>query len=258
MGRAIEFNRRMTNYENRVARFRSSCPSKTLAAMIERICGAQGRCRILDLGGTESYVARCRCAHLAASNCHITLLNVVAPDVTDRERFTAIAEMPVASAKMDEASSRALEFDDRACGRLGQNVRIRHEVRRSRPHTWCRRRPSVPLEPHFGVPFWHWLPEPVRVALLMRRRFVTSRRQQPYPAPFCQCSICHLIDARMMAALFADGKLIRERVLGLTKSFVAMRTADRQQSAQGSRRKPPHLQAAPASPARRKSAPPDR
>jgi len=36
-----------------------------------------GRCRILDLGGTESYWRVVDARILAASNCHITLLNVV-------------------------------------------------------------------------------------------------------------------------------------------------------------------------------------
>jgi hypothetical protein len=57
----------------------------------------------------------------------------------------------------------------------------------------------------------------------MRRGFGHIARATTVSGAVLSVQHCHLIDARMMAALFPDGKLIRERVLGLTKSFVAVR-----------------------------------
>jgi hypothetical protein len=223
----MNFTRRITDYNNPRSpgfRFRAA-RAKKLAAMIERICAAQGRCRILDLGGTESYWRVVDARILAASNCHITLLNVVAPDVTDRERFTAIAGDACTVGKTDGSfdlvhSNSTIEH----VGEWGRMSAFAAEVRRLAPAYFVQT-PAFwfPWEPHFGVPLWHWLPEPVRVALLMRRGFGHIARAATVSSAVLSVQHCHLIDARMMAALFPDGKLIRERVLGLTKSFVAVR-----------------------------------
>ena len=82
---------------------------------------------------------------------------------------------------------------------------------------------SFPMEPHFGMPYFHWLPEPARVWML--QHFALGH----YPRlPDLRDAIrCHenvrLISRRQFAFLFPDASIERERFLGLTKSLMAVR-----------------------------------
>jgi hypothetical protein len=81
-----------------------------------------------------------------------------------------------------------------------------------------------PIEPHFLVPGFQFLPLALRVALV--RRFALGwRARVPDAGAARELVLAHrLLSARQMRALFPDAELIRERVLGLTKSLVAWRS----------------------------------
>lgn len=78
-----------------------------------------------------------------------------------------------------------------------------------------------PIEPHFHVLGWQWMPRKCRVSLLMKRRCgwrgpVADRRQAEGLVDEVR-----LITAGELKSLFPAAKLWRERFIGLTKSIVA-------------------------------------
>jgi SAM-dependent methyltransferase len=78
-----------------------------------------------------------------------------------------------------------------------------------------------PIEPHFLVPGFQFLPVSVRIALV--RRFALGyhdRLRAPAEARRAVEEI-RLLGARELRRLFPGAPLYRERVLGLTKSYVA-------------------------------------
>ncbi len=79
-----------------------------------------------------------------------------------------------------------------------------------------------PLEPHFLVPGFQFLPVAARVALV--RRFALGYHEAiPDRAAAVEAvNEIRLLTASEMRALFPGAVLHRERVAGLTKSFVAM------------------------------------
>lgn len=78
------------------------------------------------------------------------------------------------------------------------------------PNRW------FPVEPHFRTLVLHWLPTPVRERLSAVVKVGDSGGRWRRIT---------LLSAREMHLLFPDAELHRERVLGMTKSFMAVRRA---------------------------------
>jgi 2-polyprenyl-3-methyl-5-hydroxy-6-metoxy-1,4-benzoquinol methylase len=72
-----------------------------------------------------------------------------------------------------------------------------------------------PIEPHYQLPLFQFLPRSARKAL--NRRFTLGWQ------PKGQWEEITLLSARDLARLFPDAEIRREKVLGLTKSLIAVR-----------------------------------
>ena len=72
-----------------------------------------------------------------------------------------------------------------------------------------------PIEPHYQLPFFQFLPRRARMAL--NRRFTLGWQAKG------EWEEINLLSARDLRRLFPDAEIRRERVLGLTKSIIAVR-----------------------------------
>jgi len=83
------------------------------------------------------------------------------------------------------------------------------------PYFW------FPMEPHFRTIGYHWMPPQWRVKLLLRR----SLGFYPMAADIHGAMDCvegiYLLDKNQFKALFPDGRIVSEKVCGLTKSLIA-------------------------------------
>lgn len=78
------------------------------------------------------------------------------------------------------------------------------------------------------VPFFHWLPQPVRAALLHRWRMGLWPPQPDIFAAHVAAEFAVPLDRALLAALFPDARLVAERVAGWPKSWIALRTTQHQ------------------------------
>jgi hypothetical protein len=79
-----------------------------------------------------------------------------------------------------------------------------------------------PVEPHFHIPAWQWLPFSLRVALIRRWR---CGWRGPCPDPVRArelVSELRLLSRAEMISLFPEARLIPERIGGLVKSWTAV------------------------------------
>ncbi|MBN1442309.1 MAG: class I SAM-dependent methyltransferase [Planctomycetes bacterium] len=128
------------------------------------------------------------------------------------------------------------EFDDRSFDVVFSNSVIEHlftlenqaamarEIRRIGKAHWVQT-PNFwfPVEPHFHVPGWHWLPEGLRVAIVRRRR---CGWRGPCPDPADARKLVkevRLMSRRELARLFPDSEICAERFCGLVKSWIVIR-----------------------------------
>lgn len=79
------------------------------------------------------------------------------------------------------------------------------------PNRW------FPIEPHYQFPLFQFLPE--RTRRLLNRHFTLGFQPKGYWEPI------ELLSARDMRRLFPDAVIHRERLLGVTKSLMAVRPA---------------------------------
>jgi len=177
--------------------------------------------RIVDLGGTAAYW-RALPDLYAASDVEITVLNLDGEATQD------------ANLLVRHGNACAVEFPDMAFDIVHSNSVIEHvghwpemalmaaEVRRLAPSYFVQTpNAGFPIEPHYKLPFVHWLPEQARISALK------AAGRLPCDMPADQATlrvqgIC-LLGKAQLGTLFPDARIWRERVAGLTKSLVAIR-----------------------------------
>ena len=185
-----------------------------------------GKCRIIDLGGRAQYWDLFDRAFLEANKVHITTVNLEVPEGTADPMFTEVQgdtlSLPqFADNAFDLAHSNSVIEH---VGDWGQMERFAAEARRlapsyfvQTPYFW------FPIEPHFTAPIFHWLPEGIRAGLLMRRAHGWAPKSADVGEAMRQVQGARLLDKAQMRYLFPDGRLVEEKVLGLTKSLMVVK-----------------------------------
>jgi hypothetical protein len=178
---------------------------------------------ILDVGGTPFNW------ELAGIRSQLTLLNLSPP-----EGFDA----PAANYRFVVGSGTQLEFADGAFDVVFSNSVIEHlasweqqrafasEIRRVGRGLWVQTPArGFPIEPHLMTPFLHYLPPAWQRRLL--RNFslwgLIARPSREAVDEFLRQT--RLLGHQELRELFPDCEIRRERFLGLTKSYVAVRPA---------------------------------
>ena len=180
--------------------------------------------RLLDIGGApNTWIAESQ----YDSRFPVTLVNLVFPDpnVVRDDRFTAVegdaTDLPLADASFDIAFSNSV-IEHMTTWERQQAFAT--EARRVAKKLWIQTPArSFPLEPHVLAPFFQFLPR--RLQRRMARYFTLwGLLTKPNAARVEEMlSDIRLLTHREMKLLFPDCVILKERVLGLTKSYIAIR-----------------------------------
>ena len=181
--------------------------------------------RILDLGGVEAYWNDKR--RLIDRPLEITLMNLDCEPVTKpgfvslRGNACHMPELPDNSFDVIHSNS-VIEH----VGQWSGMMSMAREIRRvapayfvQTPYFW------FPVEPHARTAFLHWLPESLKFRLVMARKcgpYWSKAKTVDEAMRTIQSSL--LLDKRMFSALFPDANIVSEKVFGMTKSLMAIRS----------------------------------
>jgi len=195
--------------------------------LIQGILDEKGEADILDLGGTEVYWNAGR--EFIAQNSHrlrFTMVNneeqtVERPDLFTFVKASATDPALLAGRRFDMVHSNSvIEHVGAWCDMemFAQNTRRlapRYYVQT--PNYW------FAYEPHFRFPGFQYLPEPVRVRMIMR--FALGFFSKVTDIEEARDIIYHhrLLSTRQMRGLFPDSRVFHEKILGLNKSIIAVR-----------------------------------
>jgi SAM-dependent methyltransferase len=176
--------------------------------------------RILDVGGTPGFwEAR---GYAGRPGTEIVMLNVVEFPI-EHPNFTSIVGDAADLGRFPDASFEVV-FSNSVIEHLEtleRQRRMADEVRRvGRRYFVQTPNRSFPLEPHFLFPGFQFLPLDVRVRLLRRFTLGHYARTPDRAAAEHAIRLIRLLSESELRDLFPGGWLWRERVAGLTKSFV--------------------------------------
>lgn len=172
--------------------------------------------KILDIGGTSEF--------WAGSDLDVTLLNKRAPahSSSDRKYIQADAiNIPCEDQSFDIAFSNSMiehlqtrENQQRAAR---EALRVAQRLWIQTPNRW------FPMEPHYLTPFIHWLPRGLRRRLVRNFTLWGIMTRPSLEEARTVVDEIMLLSASDLRALFPGCQIVRERMLGLTKSFIVVR-----------------------------------
>jgi SAM-dependent methyltransferase len=175
--------------------------------------------RILDVGGTQRFW---KTMQFAQEDIEVVILNVTKGDVS-LPNFTAVA-----GDARNMTAFRDHEFDVvfsnsviEHVGNFANQQQMANEVMRvgkryfvQTPHRY------FPIEPHFLMPYFQFWPLELRIWLLTRFTIGWHKRTPDPAQARAIVEEIHLLTTNQLRVLFLNGTMYRERILGLTKSFV--------------------------------------
>ena len=177
--------------------------------------------RIIDVGGTISFWENRGWAD--REDVYITLVNLDKSDSPYGNIDSRIGD--ATNLEEFENGSFDVAFSNSVIEHLytfENQVAMAKEVQRvarayfiQTPNYW------FPIEPHFQVAGWQWLPESVRVRILQHRR---CGRRGPFPdidEALESIREVRLMTRSELARIFPNATIWPERILGLVKSWTA-------------------------------------
>lgn len=197
---------------------------KRFVDIVDEVIAKKGVCRVLDMGGNVEYWHDLEPVW-AGRRLEFTLVNLIAQRIDDRRFESLVGDCTnmqgIADNSFDVVHSNSVIEH---VGRWDAMRAMAREVRRLAPRYFVQT-PDFwfPLEPHFRVPFFHWLPEPARLALVMRFDCGAFPRAKTLDDAQRYIEDSILIDRKRMQALFPDARIESERLFGLSKSLIAVR-----------------------------------
>ena len=173
---------------------------------------------ILDVGGTSEFWRK---MELNNDDVKVLILNVK-PEPSDDARFESLvgdardlAAFPNASIDVVYSNS-VIEH----VGTFEDQRKMASEVRRVAKRYFVQTPNALfPIEPHFLVPGFQFLPVSLRAFLLTRFRLGWVPREPNSQRAREVVASVRLLTARQMRSLFPEAKVYRERFLGLSKSI---------------------------------------
>jgi len=180
--------------------------------------------RILDVGGTVGFWQNMGALDEGLA---VTLLNRRAPPNDLPRGFSAIQcdardMREIADRTFDLVlSSSVIEH----VGTFDDQRRMADEIRRvGKQYIVQTPNRYFPIEPHFLLPLFQFYPQVLQVELTRRFALGWYARIDDLEQARAHVAAHRLLDARELRALFPEAVLHRERVAGLTKSFIAIGT----------------------------------
>lgn len=180
--------------------------------------------RVLDLGGSKAYW-QATMPVWDRLPLDITIVNLGAP-IQDEGPYHL---RPGDACDMADHADGSFDFLHsnsviEHVGHWRQMSAMARQVRRLAPRYFVQT-PNMwfPVEPHYRTIGIHWLPEALRMELLLRRGFGFRGKARDIESAMENVQSINLLSARQMKHLFPDAVIERERVMGLTKSLIAVR-----------------------------------
>ncbi|MDO8412874.1 MAG: hypothetical protein Q7S51_03670 [Gallionellaceae bacterium] len=221
--------KRLSNYESPTSTG-SKLRAKRIAPllkMIATVAEEQGLVNLIDVGGTEKYWDSILRQHLDMHNISITIVNLPgSPMPQDHGPFKFVGADGCNLAAFADKSFHIAHSNSvvEHVGDWSRMVQFAKELSRiaqkyfvQTPNYW------FPVEPHFMTPFFHWLPKPVRLQLVLNFQLGNWNKAASIDEAMRTVESARLLNKDMFQELFKDADILTEKFYGLPKSFIAVK-----------------------------------
>lgn len=199
--------------------------AERIKELIELYWRGNGSVKILDIGGSEIYWKILSYEFLMDKNVKITILNLPAkvplPDNNQVFSFVTGDGCDLSCYKDNEFD---ISHSNSVLEHVGNEFRVKKFVSESKrvgktcylqtPNFW------FPIEPHFLVPFFQFLPLTIKARLLTIFNLGQFERIRSFNQAYVLVSSIKLLTARNLHELFPKAAFFRERFFFMTKSFM--------------------------------------
>ena len=183
---------------------------------------------LVDLGGTRSFWEM-NLKHLKGAH-RLRRIDIYNLEVDSESRHVVggveVVEMPGNVTQLDGVADNQYEvaFSNSVIehvGNLYQQNRFAHEIRRVAP-CFVLQTPNryFPLEPHFYVLFFPFMPLGIRTYLHRRFQLGWLAPESDELKARIECDEIRLLSRKELALLFPEARIRSERLCGLIKSFI--------------------------------------
>lgn len=194
---------------------------RLLAKKIEALAQIKQRpITVIDVGGRRDYWDNVGFEGIAK----ITLLNIDPADLGRATAHQEVFEDRIGDAThLDNIADNAFDFyhSNSVIEHVGgwtDMKNMAHEARRVAPAGWLQTPAwEFPLEPHFRLPFMHWLATPARAGLLSMAK---GYRGQSRDSRRLHAERINLLSKSEVRLMFPGCQIDIERVLLLPKSYI--------------------------------------
>lgn len=185
-----------------------------------------GHVEILDIGGTQEFWNLMTDGN--PGDVRVTLLNIDRQPVSSSRFVSTVGD--ARSMPQYEDNSFDVVFSNSVIEHVGSyenQRRMANEVMRIGKRYFVQTpNKRFPLEPHFLFPYFQYLPGAIRAQLVHRFDVGWYKRIPSLVKAREEVDSIQLMTRRRFADLFPGATIYDERILGLTKSFVAYRGWD--------------------------------
>ena len=200
-----------------------------IESLIGQVLETKSDCSILDIGGTVRYWNLMKAEIL--EKCTITIVNLeVAKGANPRAGAPEVGEFVFAVGDgRDLSGFRSNQFDIAHSNSVVEHVGTYSDMKRFAAETMRVGRafyvqtPSIwfPIDPHYGMPVFHWLPLPLRAFVLSRFNVGFQKKRATYEQAMDYVEFVNLLDREGLRTLFPSSSICSERFLFLTKSLIS-------------------------------------
>ena len=221
--------KKFTNYDSQQSAG-SKLRTKRIAPLlrvIEAISIEYGHANVIDIGGTEQYWGIVPEKYLEKYNVKITIVNLPGAKLPEDHGLFTFIHADGCNLTDIENNSFHIAHSNSVIEHVGdwnQMVKFSNEFKRvakkyfiQTPNYW------FPIEPHCMTPFFHWLPKPIRIWLVMKFSLGHWRKAKSVDDAVRIVESARLLNKKMFHELFNDANISTERLFLLLKSYIAMR-----------------------------------
>jgi len=183
----------------------------------------EGHLEILDIGGTQEFWNLMTDGK--PGDVRVTLLNIEHQPVTSAQFVSAVGD--ARSMPQYRNGSFDVVFSNSVIEHVGSyedQRRMAGEIMRAGRRYFVQTpNKRFPLEPHFLFPFFQYLPASIRAQMVHRFDVGWYKRFSSLEKARVEVDSIQLLTRKKFAALFPGATIHDEKMLGLTKSFVAFK-----------------------------------